>query len=384
MSQLIKLYTDALILLQLIFIVSFVDGNAYCIRMWGEAASGPLHYLHMGFGLGTTVAPLIAQPFLSKLNTTHSTSDIYTSRVTLFMQDDHNYIGNPSLNTSETRIQIPYGICGAFIGLMSVIFYAFVILKIDTMMNQTRQSKSFREVFSPAGCVGGYRLYGLLIMTCIFLMYVGLVGSDVSFNIFLLPLAVESKLDFSKSEAAWLNTGYYGSYTGGRLVAAVLTHPMAIELLLYSEIFGKLAVTLWIILANFGSPTEFWIMTCLNGFFSGPTYPSGIAWMNKYITVSAVAVAVLDLGVGTAILTFSWLSGYVYQYYAKIDLIYLSGAGCLWLLLLLTIAQIAVLIHGRDTGGTTEHDTEDGDNTHNQEDEEEVHNGADERTPLLN
>ena len=33
--------------------------NAHLIVIWGEDASSPMHLLHMGYGLGTVLSPLI-------------------------------------------------------------------------------------------------------------------------------------------------------------------------------------------------------------------------------------------------------------------------------------------------------------------------------------
>ena len=64
--------------------------------------------------------------------------------------------------------------------------------------------------------------------------------------------------------------------------------------------------------------------------------------MNQYIEVTAVVVAVLDLGVGVASLIFPWVAGYLYQYTGAIYVIILSLGCALFLLVVLSVAQVVL------------------------------------------
>ena len=80
------------------------------MAMWGDKASMPIHVLHMAFGVGSLIAPLVVGPFLSIPGSTNqfAPSDLNTTMDPLFTM-----LTNETLNdTTPTRIYIPYAIFG--------------------------------------------------------------------------------------------------------------------------------------------------------------------------------------------------------------------------------------------------------------------------------
>ena len=47
-----------------------------------------------------------------------------------------------------------------------------------------------------------------------------------------------------------------------------------------------------------------WVCVCVSGVFVGPCYPSGLAWANRYMVVTATGVTVLSIGAGVSDLSF--------------------------------------------------------------------------------
>ena len=317
------------------------------------------------------VAPLIVQPFLSRDGAEPIRNVTWTPSAPDAMQE---------MKGNGTMIYVPYAISGG-LGLFPVLFFLiFYCLPYPSFMTARIQRKTIRQILSPGECFGGQTIFGIFMFVIIFLLYTAICGKDVSIGTFLFTIAVESKLHFSKHAAAILNTVFFAAYTVGRLAASVVTRFLPIEVVLFFEILGNLAAVLGMAIWGLNSTVFLWIFATLFGFFAGPIYPGGLAWMNKYMDVSAVAIAVLDLGVGVGALVFPWASGYLYQHKHARDVIYLSLGANVFLLLILTMAQIIVCIRG-DTSQINVGTGQGEEGNREEEDEEE---GVNERTPLVN
>ena len=82
------------------FNMTNIVGSTFIIILWKESASLPVHFLHMGYSIGCTIAPLISEPYLSETKNTNQS------------QTDMNSKSMPSVNNSRSLIEVPYAIGG--------------------------------------------------------------------------------------------------------------------------------------------------------------------------------------------------------------------------------------------------------------------------------
>lgn len=114
------------------------------------------------------------------------------------------------------------------------------------------------------------------------------------------------------------------------------------------ESIGVFASLLAMVLVGLNSKLNFWLTMCFYGIFTGPVFPSGMAWCDRYVQMTATAFAVLDIGIGVGLFFFSWLYGYLLNKHPdNVVVIYYVGLGCAVLsLILLVIMQIRGSLHG--------------------------------------
>ena len=170
----------------------------------------------------------------------------------------------PATDNSTTALRhslaIPYGITGACAFVPAIIFLIFYCIPYPTFMRRRLTPKTLVQIISPASCSGGQTSLGVFTIVSIFLIYVGLVGKDVSLNTFLFTIAVEDKhVQMSKSNAAYLNTAFYGSYAFGRLVASLLSKWVPIQPLLFAEVILNAVTAGAMVFYGLKSPLSLWL-----------------------------------------------------------------------------------------------------------------------------
>ena len=143
--------------------------------MWKENSASPLHILHAGFGIGSFIIPLIANPFLA------AEAVVDDRNVTNTTACDHDCVTTPGTTTTTekrfdadtSRIEYAYGIACAIAVGVSLIFYAYHFLGAKARRklrdvpedekdeNSATKALSLRKMFNPATCAGGRLFYAL-------------------------------------------------------------------------------------------------------------------------------------------------------------------------------------------------------------------------------
>jgi uncharacterized membrane protein len=104
----------------------------------------------------------------------------------------------------------------------------------------------------------------------------------------------------------------------------------------------------------------FWVGNCVYSLFNSPLFPSMIAWADKYVKMTAVAIAIIDVATGLSMFSFTWLAGYFFQQNGAQAVLYLSMGGGVVTTITLVVLQILASYHGNrfdetEEEGTTEH-----------------------------
>jgi FHS family Na+ dependent glucose MFS transporter 1 len=312
-------------------------GNTLLLSMWGHGSATAVQFVHCWFGVGMTLAPIFAAPFMSPthcaVNGTNSTN-----------ATGHH---NGSLVIAETHIQIPYAVSGSIGIIGGVIFIIFYLFKWRLATTKSVvTNRKWRELFSPATCADGKLCFGTIMMLLLFLIYLFLVSKDVGLTVFLEPLAVDSA-DFTKTEGAILLTAYSATYTVARFISTGLGLFVPLNWMYFLQIIGNLGAAIALSLLSLGTKWHLWVFVSLFGLFAGPIYPSGMAWANQYVEMTAMGVAVIDFGIGIGAAVTPWLCGYLLTYVGPMYPIYFSMLCAAALLVLATVTQILGSCNGR-------------------------------------
>lgn len=109
----------------------------YIIKIWGESATNYLQILHMSFGIGALIVPLITRPFLLPLN--RDEEDGIRSNGTALVN---------GYSPDDVMIQYPYLITGLFICSISIPFGIFYLKELRNPAQYeslTEESKDKKE-----------------------------------------------------------------------------------------------------------------------------------------------------------------------------------------------------------------------------------------------
>ena len=305
-------------------------------NMWLEKAASPMHILHCGYGIGSLLIPLIANPFLAvtvlDADTVHQNNTLAFSTAS-FTSNGLSVVGdttttregmissnNGTSYLKPSRIEYAYLIPSLVSIGLSVIFYIYHISnhmdKTKTHTGSVHNTKAlkFKQMINPATCAGGNLVYGLVIFILLFMFFFNFTGAERIYGTFLRSFSID-QFDFSVDEGSYVNTSFWISYTVGRVVGMFAAGWLTIHKLIMIETSGLLVSAMLYVAVSSDSATAFWVVTQAVGFFSGPLYPSGMGWANCHVEMTGTAISLCMTGSCFGAFIYLKLLGYLYETY---------------------------------------------------------------------
>ena len=279
-----------------------------CLGLWGVKAAAPLQSLHFGFGLGGILAPQIARPFLSPLATFGNTGDSNRTTLTVGGHDDMD-----EQTWRPSKIEHAFLVPAIYTLLLAFVVLGFYIKKAPANFKFYRTThKMTSRMLSPESCAPGKPTFSVLMFVALFFFYLHAAGGERVVAKFLVAFLTEKKgLAFTIHDASNLNSAFWASFTAGRGISILVLRwlppkwLMAICILLTNITYTTLAI--------FGNNNEtvMWISIPLIGFFTGPLFPAGFGWANRYLNMNCFAVSILLVGSGAGGFIYQFVGGYV-------------------------------------------------------------------------
>ncbi len=235
-----------------------VGCNSMLVWSRGHDVGRVLGALHLCFGLGALVAPVI-------------------SRVSLSVGDD------------LWLACIAIGVFGLFVAASAFRFEA------PLHRGQTAHRSE-----------SGQRAPGLVVAAAglWFLIYVGI---EVGFTSWIHTYGEEIDLG-SAATVTGLNVAVWIAFTAGRLLAVVVAGRQGpMPLLAWSAAASTVAA--WLLLVGDGRAAVVWPAVILYGLAVGPQFPMMMAHVGRHMVLSARATSVFVGAAGVSSLTFPWLIG---------------------------------------------------------------------------
>ncbi|KAK3104994.1 hypothetical protein FSP39_014850 [Pinctada imbricata] len=319
-----------------------IAGQHIILSLWLDKAASPMHIVHLGYGVGGFIAPLLVNPYLANLPE-EETTDTPTPN-TSFSHDVTTFMYNGTSVTmtfhTESRIQFAYYIVAAITAVFALVFLVYQFdasrqrfgspkttslqkspAKVEK--NESLQKKrTFLQMINPATCADGSLIFGLFILLPLFLRYFFLTGLDRELGTFLYSYAVD-QLDFTKDDATLVNTVFWINYAVGRLVVFLVAFFVSIKVILVVESVGALITGIFMVVFALDEPLSLWILAGCSGFLLGPMYPSGIAWGNAHIEMTGLAITCTLLGSAFGGLAFIRFGGFAYDKYGPSSMAYI-------------------------------------------------------------
>lgn len=318
--------------------------------MWQEKSASPLHILHGGFGIGSFIIPLIANPFLAvpfpEDDMNQSLSDTNQLSITMAMPT----------TTTETRylkpsrIEIAYAIAAAIVVVVSLVFYFYHFLAwrsghfiksngvtgndvtketLSTSVERNSLASKMKTMFNPATCSGGRFAYGLSVMGLVVVYFFQAVGAERVGGKFIRAFSIDYH-KFSNDDGSYINTAFWIAFSAGRVGAFLAARWIPIRILILIETGGCLISASALAIFGTSGPTALWIIMPILGAFIAPLFPSGIGWANFHLEVTGIAITIFLLGGSLGGIVYMKLVGYLYDTYGpKMFLYTLLGCGIL-------------------------------------------------------
>lgn len=301
-----------------------------------------MHIVHLGYGTGGFLAPLIVNPFLADFatidasNSTFHKDDI-SSTVTYFTPTSSEISNVTSSITPApvSRIEYAYIIIACYTFLLSLVYFVYQCKEnrnltsedeksalSKTNANKLHQKRRLIDMINPASCADGNFCFGALILGFLFLRFFGIVGADRTGGTFLRSYAVD-QLHFSKDDGSYINTAYWVSYSVGRLIGFIAARWVPIRVIMIIEGIGTMLVGVCLRLFALHDQTALWVLAVLMGLFLGPMFPTGIAWGDYHIDMTGMAITFVMLGSASGGFTFLKVCGYSYEKYGPEAFVYL-------------------------------------------------------------
>ncbi|GBM75802.1 Sodium-dependent glucose transporter 1A [Araneus ventricosus] len=239
--------------------------NVWCLYFWNDESSPFFQALHFFFGIGASLAPLIAGPFLTLENANVTTN--LTANVTQFVID----------NSTTTIPPITYAY--AIIGICSLVvaaLFAFLFL-IKVTESEHKEPVVYQN---PSVC------HSFIIILTSFLLLSVYAGIEIGYGQMIAVYAVKSIHKFSQFYASLIASVYWGTFTLSRglsIFLAMKFSPMTIVMSDFSVMLLAAVVltTIGNIYSNF-----LWIGTALLGLGLASFYASTITWVERHVNVT--------------------------------------------------------------------------------------------------
>lgn len=294
-----------------------------CLETWGRDNGPHLQALAFAFGFGAFLAPLLAAPFL------HSRPSI--NETTLVIEELTN---STDKLTDVSPVKYAYLIIAVYVALVSLAFLVLCCCSRKSGHSSTG-ADSQKSDYAMRQERLGFRIQMLILLFVFFFFY---VGCEVTYGGLISKFAIEM-FGWSKRYAALLNSVFWGSFAGGRLVGIFLarcfepTHLLIADLVLSTVSLAGLAAVESIPVylgQRVTSEVLLWILSSTLGIGMASIFPSGISWVERYIKVAGKEAAIFVVGSALGEMVLPALTGYIFYH-----------NGAVWLMYILLMSSLA-------------------------------------------
>lgn len=240
-----------------------VGGNTLVMWMFGHEVGPYMNTLHLGFGIGALLAPLLV-----------SLVDVITGDILWVYWS------------------------------LAILMAPLILWLLQLPSPVQASSEGEQKAGSPV------RQYTFLIAVTSALFFV-LVGTEVGFGGWVFSYGVATNLG-SDTVARLLNTVYWGGLTVGRMISIPLAMRMRPQSMLMVDILGSLA-SLALLLAVPAWPPAVWIGTFGLGLSLASMFPTTLNFIERRMPMSGGVTSIFLLGGNFGAMLLPWLMGQLFE-----------------------------------------------------------------------
>lgn len=261
------------------------------LNMWADQAGPHMQALHFSFAFGAFVSPIIAKLLFgheSNVSDRPMASKV-TSEILPFFHGK---------NFAPTSMWA-YVVIGAFVLFVSLLFFILY----------SRSSSSSNKSSSAAGKPPFFAKHHIVLIFLLAIFFFFYVGAEVAYGSFIFTYG-KKYAGLEEPQAAELNSLFWGSFAtcrGAAILFAACAYPGTLILL---SLLGSVASSLALVLFN-RHHVMLWICTAVYGASMAATFPSGIAWLEQYTTVTGKSAAAFVVGAAFGEMVLPALMGFL-------------------------------------------------------------------------
>ena len=277
--------------------MGFLDtaGNVNILQIWGVKAGPFLQSLHFSFAVGTTIAPLLAIPFIMEVRHESeqnvSSADKTQPSVTTDLLDVVT-----TANSTDTFVKF-YSVSYIFIICAGITFLVGLLFLYLAVCHNAVVTSDQHNTVKEEGSIFRIKMLGLLFL--FFLVYVGI---EVGFGVYIYTFAIKSDKMYSKAQASILNSLFWGAFAVGRFFAIPISKYFSPSKVLRVSLLGTFSsAVIFCCFPLYADNADFllWIAVAVYGLSMASIFPTGISWAEQYITVTGKAAMILVVGGAT-------------------------------------------------------------------------------------
>ncbi|XP_036622837.1 sodium-dependent glucose transporter 1-like [Trichosurus vulpecula] len=257
--------------------------NVLILDIWRGEAAPHLQALHFTFALGAVLAPLLAKLALG--------SAVPSENHTVADMSNHSELTLPPAADLEVIFGIPANKnllwTYAFIGTYNlVMLFFFIVLFFQKIPSQEKMKEAAQKSRTAK--------YQNALLGLLFIFFFFYVGAEVTYGSYVFSFGT-LHAGMSESQAAGLNSAFWGTFAACRGMAicfATCLHPGTMIVLSNA---GSLISSLLLVIFN-KNHICLWVATAVYGASMATTFPSGVAWIEQYMTIKGKSASLFVIG----------------------------------------------------------------------------------------
>ncbi|XP_072499166.1 sodium-dependent glucose transporter 1 [Notamacropus eugenii] len=257
--------------------------NVLILHIWRGEAAPHLQALHFTFALGAFLAPLLAKLALGSAvpSENHMVTDVSNhSELTLPPAADLDVIFGVPANKNLLRT---YVVIGTYVLVM---FSFFIILFFQKIPNEEKTKEAAQRTRTAK--------YQNALLGLLFIFFFFYVGAEVTYGSYVFSFAT-LHAGMSESQAAGLNSAFWGTFAACRGMAICFATCLQPGTMIVLSNVGSLAASLLLVIFD-KNHICLWVATAVYGASMATTFPSGVSWIEQYVTIKGKSAALFVIG----------------------------------------------------------------------------------------
>ncbi|XP_043366775.1 sodium-dependent glucose transporter 1 isoform X3 [Dermochelys coriacea] len=260
-----------------------LGGNVLALNTWGTDAGPHMQALHFSFALGALVAPILAKMALGSFISPKVQMEDEKTNHSVPSDIPNALSGSAMTLHSNMSFTWSYIFIGTYILIVSLLF---VVLYSRTGSVRDKAKASLQKC--------QIAKYHCALLILLFLFFFCYVGAEVTYGSYIFSYA-KVYADMKKSEAAGLNSLFWGAFAACRGLAICFATCLYPGTMILLSVIGSTVSSLFLALFS-KHPVSLWVGTAVYGASMATIFPSGISWIEQYTTIQGKSASLLIVG----------------------------------------------------------------------------------------